>query len=90
MNGRAIVVVGRSGVGKTTLVLQLVARGARLYSDECLFVEKETMLVTGLPCSHMIREPSLKLAAWPPPATERRVKRWKADAYGTRSMREPA
>ena len=59
----AIALVGRSGIGKTTLVLELMARGAALYSDECVFLEKTDGMVDGLPRALMIRESSLEQLA---------------------------
>jgi hypothetical protein len=59
----ATVILGRSGVGKTTLVVTLLARGARFYSDECVFIDKTDGFVDGLPRALMIRERALALLA---------------------------
>jgi hypothetical protein len=63
---RTIAIVGRSGIGKTCLVLALMARGARLHSDECVFIDKLNGSVDGLRRALMIREPALRLLAWIP------------------------
>jgi len=55
----ALVVVAESGVGKTTLALALLDRGARLLSDEFVFVRKSDRMVWGYPRTFMIREPAL-------------------------------
>ncbi len=55
----ALVFVGDSGTGKTTLALALLERGAKLLSDEFVFVRRADRLVSGYPRTLMIREPSL-------------------------------
>jgi hypothetical protein len=55
----AIVFVAASGVGKTMLVLALLDRGARLFSDEFVLVRRADRLVSGYPRTFMIREPAL-------------------------------
>ena len=55
----AIVAVAESGAGKTTLALALLDRGARLLSDEFVFVRKTDRVVSGYPRTFMIREPAL-------------------------------
>jgi hypothetical protein len=62
----AVAIVGRSGIGKTSLVLALMARGARLYSDECVFIDKADGSVDGLRRALMIRESALGLLSWIP------------------------
>jgi hypothetical protein len=57
----AILVSAQSGIGKTTLALELIARGARLYSDEFAFVRKADRFVSGLPRALMIRERTLSV-----------------------------
>lgn len=56
---QAVIILGPSGVGKTTLALALVAQGARFYGDECVFVDGCSLDVDGLARSLMIREPAL-------------------------------
>jgi hypothetical protein len=63
---RTIVIVGPSGIGKTCLVLALMARGARLSSDECVFIDKADGSVDGLRRALMIRESALGLLSWIP------------------------
>ena len=55
----SLVVVAESGAGKTTLALALLDRGARLLSDEFVFVRKTDRMVWGYPRTFMIREPAL-------------------------------
>jgi hypothetical protein len=61
VNGRPLLIAGRPGAGKTTLVLELMRRGAQLYSDEFVFVRKSDKLVFGLPRTLAIREPTLSI-----------------------------
>ena len=53
--GRAAVFSGRSGAGKTTLVLNLLQRGFRLLSDELAIVEPSTQRILPYPRSLHIR-----------------------------------
>ena len=48
--GRALLLVGPSGVGKSTLCLALAARGASYLSDDCVALRRrgDTMVVRGL------------------------------------------
>jgi len=46
LNGRAVAFLGSSGVGKTTLASRLVARGARLVTDDVLAVDLAGSAVT--------------------------------------------
>lgn len=55
----AIVIVAESGTGKTTLSLALLDRGARLLSDEFVFLRKTDRLTAGYQRTFMIREPAL-------------------------------
>jgi hypothetical protein len=48
VNGRALVLSGRSGAGKTTLALALAARGHRLLTEEIVWIGSD-QLVRGLP-----------------------------------------
>jgi hypothetical protein len=57
VDGRAIVVPGRSFTGKTTLGVALAAAGAVLASDEYALVDPVTGLVTGWPRPARIRVP---------------------------------
>lgn len=57
--GRAIVIVAPPGAGKTLLALALVARGARLYSDEFVFVRRSDRRVSGLLANPFVREPAM-------------------------------
>lgn len=56
IGGRGVVLSAQSGIGKTTLALELMARGAGFYSDEFVFVRTSDGLVSGLPRALMIRE----------------------------------
>jgi hypothetical protein len=61
----ALVIVAESGAGKTTLALALLDQGARLLSDEFVFVRKADRIVWGYPRTFMIRRPALALIANP-------------------------
>ncbi len=56
MDDRAIIISARSGIGKTTLALELLSRGAGFYSDEFAFIRKTDRLVSGLARTLLIRE----------------------------------
>jgi hypothetical protein len=58
---RAILISAQSGIGKTTLALELMRRGARLYTDEFAFVRRSDGYVWGLPRALMIRERTLAI-----------------------------
>ncbi|MBV8164373.1 MAG: hypothetical protein JOZ91_08890, partial [Candidatus Eremiobacteraeota bacterium] len=49
IDGKAVIILAQSGIGKTTLALELMARGAGFLSDEFVFVRKADSLVRGLP-----------------------------------------
>ena len=55
IDGKAVIISARSGIGKTTLALELMSRGAGFYSDEFVFIRKSDQAVSGLPRSLMIR-----------------------------------
>jgi hypothetical protein len=55
---RAVVLAADSGIGKTTLALALVRRGARFYSDEFVFVRRSDRYVSGYPRTLLLREPT--------------------------------
>jgi hypothetical protein len=55
----AIMFVAESATGKTTLALALLDRGARLLSDEFVFLRKADRLTAGYQRTFMIREPAL-------------------------------
>ncbi len=59
--GAAILIVGPSGAGKTTLGLALVGAGAQLYGDEIAFVHRTKHTVTALPRRIAVRASSLNL-----------------------------
>ena len=61
LGDRAILVSADSGIGKTTLALELMRRGARLYTDEFAFVRRDDGFVSGLPRALMIRERTLAI-----------------------------
>lgn len=60
VGGRAVVIVGAPGSGKTMLALALVARGARLYSDEFVFIRRSDRMVSGLLSNPFLREPAVR------------------------------
>ncbi|MBC5809713.1 MAG: hypothetical protein GIW95_02490 [Candidatus Eremiobacteraeota bacterium] len=59
IGGKAVLIAGASGVGKTTLALALLDRGARLYGDEHVLVRRKDKMVAAFPRTMMIREPGL-------------------------------
>jgi len=61
IGGGAVVLTGRSGIGKTALLLALVAAGAAAYGDECVFIDRAGSTVDGLRRAFMIREPLVEL-----------------------------
>ena len=61
--GRGVVLAGRSGAGKTTLVAALCLRGWRYVTDEILVVDPEGPAARPFPRSLLVRESAL--AGWP-------------------------
>lgn len=59
IDGRAVIIVAPPGGGKTLLALALVARGARLYTDEFVFVRRSDRRVSGLLANPFVREPAV-------------------------------
>jgi hypothetical protein len=59
LGDKAIAISAKSGIGKTTLALELMARGAGFYSDEFVFIRKSDKAVSGLPRALLIRERTL-------------------------------
>jgi hypothetical protein len=60
---RAVILVGDSGAGKTTLALSLLSLGAGFYSDEFAFVHRRQRLVWGYPRTLVVRRETLGLIA---------------------------
>lgn len=60
-NGRAILVAGRSGRGKTTVVLGLLRRGLDLLSDELALVAQDDRTILAYPRGLHIRPTALEL-----------------------------
>ena len=54
-NGRTLLLPGRSGAGKTSLVLGLLLRGWRLLSDEASLVCPDTSAIRGFPRSLYVK-----------------------------------
>lgn len=61
-DGRAILLPGLPGAGKSTLTVALVAAGWKLLSDELALVDTATGLVTGLPRPVSLKGPSIAIA----------------------------
>ena len=61
IDGRSVLIAAHSGTGKTTLTLELIARGAKFFSDEYVFVRRSDRIVAGLPRTLMVRERTLSL-----------------------------
>lgn len=59
LGDRAVLIAAQSGIGKTTLALALLARGAKFFSDEFVFVRRADRMVSGLPRALMVRERTL-------------------------------
>jgi hypothetical protein len=49
VGNRAVLIVGESGVGKTTLCLALSRLGGAIYGDEMVLVHRRTRMVTAIP-----------------------------------------
>lgn len=65
IGNRAVLISAQSGIGKTTLALELLTRGARFYSDEFAFIRREDRFVSGLPRALLIRERTLSVCHHP-------------------------
>jgi hypothetical protein len=61
LHGRALIISTESGIAKTTLALELLSRGAQLYSDEYACVRKSDRMTHGLPRTFVIRARTLSL-----------------------------
>lgn len=59
----AVAVSGLAGIGKTTLAIELLSRGASFFGDEYVFLREHDNLVTPFLRSLMVREPALALFA---------------------------
>lgn len=56
---QAVMLCGKSQVGKTTLALALLDRGARLYSDEFVYLRRADRIVSGLRRTLLVRNRAL-------------------------------
>lgn len=66
-NGRAVIVPGQSGQGKSTLCAALVARGWRHVSDEFALMDPASLAITAHPRPISLKNRSLEVvAAWAP------------------------
>jgi len=63
LDGRAVLIAGRSGRGKTTVVLGLLRRGLDLLSDELALVAQDDRTILPYPRGLHIRRPALDLFA---------------------------
>jgi hypothetical protein len=61
IGNRAVLIVGESGVGKTTLCLALSRLGAAIYGDEMILVHRRTRIVTAIPRALTISNGSFAL-----------------------------
>jgi hypothetical protein len=61
IDGRAVVIAGRSGRGKTTLVLELLRRGAAFVSDELALIGTDDRTVLAYPRGVHLRRSALGL-----------------------------
>jgi hypothetical protein len=59
--GGAVVLAAPAGTGKTTLMVELLDRGARFFGDEYVFVRKSDNIVVPFARSITVREPLLAL-----------------------------
>ncbi|MGZ3527123.1 MAG: hypothetical protein ACXVAO_05420 [Vulcanimicrobiaceae bacterium] len=57
----AVVIAGPTTVGKTVLALHLAARGARIYGDELILLDRSACTIEAFPRRLLLREPSLPL-----------------------------
>lgn len=100
---QAVIIAARSETGKTTLALALIARGAKFYGDEFVFVRRADRAVFAFPRTLMIREPTLALLADArlqaaceavPPRCSGNIRIWDhidvADVFGEDVYAEPA
>jgi hypothetical protein len=76
-SGNAIVVLGQSGRGKSTLAAGLVARGFVLLSDDCVVLDADEQGATVVPSypGHRLSPRSLDLVGWVDDAGSSRVSR---------------
>jgi hypothetical protein len=65
LGDKAIAISASSGIGKTTLALELMRRGAGFYSDEFVFIRKSDKAVAGLARALVIRQRTLSFFADP-------------------------
>jgi hypothetical protein len=56
IDGSAVLISGPSGVGKTTLALELIGRGHGLYGDEYVFLRRRDRRLVAFPRALMLRE----------------------------------
>ncbi len=49
VDGEAVVLLGNSGAGKSTMSIRLAASGHSLVADDMVFVDEQTLCVVGLP-----------------------------------------
>lgn len=59
-NGRALLVLGDSGTGKSTLTLQCMLQGMALLAEDAVFVAPHTLLAAGVPNFLHLRRDSLR------------------------------
>ncbi|MGP6159054.1 MAG: hypothetical protein ACLPYS_16355 [Vulcanimicrobiaceae bacterium] len=83
LGGHAFVLVGDSGVGKTTLTLALLSLGATFYSDEFAFVRRSDRMVCGYPRTLVVRRDTPALLA------DRRLERFCSPAEARPSAGGP-
>jgi hypothetical protein len=67
IDGRAVAFIGATGAGKTSLTLQLVARGARFVTDDVLTVESRDGVLLSHPGASLAAVRSQEKAAIPAP-----------------------
>ena len=80
----AVVLIGRSTIGKTVLALHATALGARLYSDETVLLDRRDGRINGVGRRLMVREPALPLL---PNDAMRRACLESADVYVAKRSR---
>ncbi len=61
MNGRALVLCGQSGAGKTSLTIGLALRGAAIYSDEVALFDTNSGRVLAFPRDLIVRQATVAL-----------------------------